>query len=78
MDMMEAFIADSSGREYEIEADKNVPDEHCFETAQPPPNAPAFACRIVFDRFYTLVRGDTAISAKQKAAAQYKLLAENP
>ncbi|MBE1551521.1 hypothetical protein GGC64_005581 [Mycobacterium sp. OAS707] len=78
MDMMEAFIADSSGREHEIEADKNVPDEHCFETAQPPPNAPAFACRIVFDRFYTLVRGDTAISAKQKAAAQYKLLAENP
>ena len=78
MDMMAAFIADSSAREREIEADKNVPDEHCFETNNPPPNGPAFACRIVFNNFYTLVRADTAISAKQKAAAQYKLLAENP
>jgi hypothetical protein len=78
MDMMAAFIADSSSREHEIEADKNVPDERCFETNNPPPDSPAFACRIVFNNFYTLVRADTAISAKQKAAAQYKLLAENP
>jgi hypothetical protein len=78
MDMMTAFIADSSASEHEIEADKNVPDEHCFETNNPPPNRHPFACRIVFDNFYTLVRADTAVSAKQKAAAQYKLLAESP
>jgi hypothetical protein len=78
LDMMGAFIADSSAREHEVEADKNVPDERCFAANNPPPNAPAFACRIVFNNFYTLVRADTAISAKQKAAAQYKLLAENP
>jgi hypothetical protein len=78
MDMMAAFIADSSTREHEIGADENVPDERCIETNNPPPNGPAFACRIVFNNFYTLVRADTAASAKQKAAAQYKLLAQNP
>jgi hypothetical protein len=77
MDMMAAFIADSSSSEHEIGADKNVPDERCFETNNPPPNSPAFACRIVFNNFYTLVRDNTAISAEQKAAAQYKLLANN-
>jgi hypothetical protein len=78
VDIMVAFVADSSSREHEIEADKNAPDERCFETNNPPPNTPGFACRIVFNNFYTLVRADTAVSAKQKAAAQYKLLAENP
>jgi hypothetical protein len=78
MDTMAAFIADSSAREHEIDADENVPDERCFETNKPPPNGPAFACRIVVNNFYTLVRADTAVSAKQKAAAQYKLLAQNP
>jgi hypothetical protein len=78
MDMMAAFIADSSAREHEIEADKSVPDERCFEANKPVPNVPSFACRIVFDSFYTHVRADTAISAKQKAAAQYALLAGSP
>lgn len=78
MDMMAAFVADSSSREHEFEADKNIPDERCFETNNPPPDSPAFACRIVFGNFYTLVRADNAVSAKQKAAAQYKLLAEKP
>jgi hypothetical protein len=78
MDMMTAFTADSSAHEHEIEADKNVLDERCFETNSPPPNGLPFACRIVYNNFYTLVRADTAVSAKQKAAAQYKLLAENP
>jgi hypothetical protein len=75
MDMMAAFIDDSTPREHEIEADKNVPGERCFEANKPPPNAPSFACRIVIDNMYTHVRADTAISAKQKAAAQYVLLA---
>jgi hypothetical protein len=78
MEMMAAFIADSSAREHEIEGDNYVPDEHCFETNNPPPNGHPVGCRIVFNNFYTLVRADTAVSAKQKAAAQYKLLAENP
>jgi hypothetical protein len=78
MDMMAAFIDDSSPREHEIEADKNVPDERCFEANTPVPDARNFACRIVFNNFYTQVRADTAISAKQKAAAQYALLAANP
>jgi hypothetical protein len=78
MDMMAAFIDDSSPREHEIEADKNVPDERCSEVNKPAPNTPGFACRIVFNNYYTLVSADTAISAKQKAAAQYALLAANP
>jgi len=77
-DMMAAFIDDSSSREHEIEADKNVPEERCFEANKPAPDAPNFACRIVFNNFYTHVRADTAISAKQKAAAQHVLLAANP
>ena len=78
LEMMGAFIADSSPREHEIEADKQVPDERCFETNKPAPDTPGFACRVVFNNFYTLVRADTAINAKQKAAAQYVLLAANP
>jgi hypothetical protein len=73
-DMMASFIADSSAREHEIDADKNVPDEHCFETNKPVPDTPGFACRIIVNNFYTLVRGDSAVSVKQKAAAQYVLL----
>lgn len=75
LDMMAEFTADSSSREHAIEADPNVPDERCFQANNPAPNTPGFACRIVVDNFYTLVRADTATSAKEKAAAQYVLLA---
>jgi hypothetical protein len=73
--MRDEFIAESSGREHPIEADPKVPDERCFQVDNPLPNTPAFACRVIVDSLYTVVRGDTATSAKQKAAAQYVLLA---
>lgn len=75
LDMFAEFTAESSAREHEIEADPNITDERCFQTNQPATSTPGVACRIVFDKYYTLVRADTAISVKQKAAAQYALLA---
>jgi hypothetical protein len=77
VDMRDSFIADSSPREHEIDADKNVPDERCFEENKPAPNSPGFSCRVIVKNFYTLVRSDSAASVKQKAAAQYVLLAAN-
>jgi hypothetical protein len=74
-DMSAEFIAENSGHENEIEADPNVPNERCFQTEDPPPQVPQFACRIAFDNFYTVVRANTASSVKEMAAAQYALLA---
>ena len=75
LDMSAEFIAENSGREHEIEADANVPNERCFQLDDPPRDVPAFACRIAFDNFYTVVRANTASSVKEMAAAQYALLA---
>jgi hypothetical protein len=75
LEIFAEFTAEASGREHEIDADPNVPNERCFQANNSPPNAPGFVCRIVFENFYTSQRADTAISAKQKAAAQYALLA---
>jgi hypothetical protein len=75
LEMLAEFTAEASGREHEIDADPNVPDERCFQINNSPSNAPGFVCRIVFENFYTSQRADTAISAKQKSAAQYALLA---
>jgi hypothetical protein len=74
LDMLGEFTAQSAGQEHEIEADPNIPDERCFQADNPVPSVPAFMCRVVVDNFYTLVRADTASSAKEKAAAQYALL----
>jgi hypothetical protein len=73
LEMLAEFTAEASRREHEIDADPSVPDERCFQTNNSPSNA--FVCRIVFENFYTSLRADTAISAKQKSAAQYALLA---
>jgi hypothetical protein len=75
VDMMPEFTAEASGREHAIDADPNVPDERCVQANNPVPNATGFACRIIVDNYYTLVRADTASSAEQKAAAQYALRA---
>jgi hypothetical protein len=75
LEILAEFTAEASGREHEIDADPNVPNERCFQANNSPPTAPGFVCRIVFENFYTSQRADTAISAKQKAAAQYVLLA---
>jgi len=73
LEMLAEFTAEASGREHEIDADPNVPDERCFQVNNSPSNA--FVCRIVFENFYTSLHSDTATSAKQKSAAQYALLA---
>lgn len=75
LDMLAEFTAESSVPAHEIPADPKVPDEHCVQTDNPAPGPPGFACRMVVSNFYTLVHADTADSAKQKAAAQYVLLA---
>ena len=74
-DMSAEFVAQSSGTEHEIEGDPNVPDSRCFQADAPAANAPGYACRLVFDDVYTVVRADTASSAKEMTAAQYALLA---
>jgi hypothetical protein len=76
-EMLAEVTAEVSNREHEIDADPNVPDERCFQANNPPPNLPPYVCRIVFQNFYTSVRAKTAVSAKQKAAAQYALLSGN-
>jgi hypothetical protein len=73
LEMLAEFTAEASGREHEIDADPNVPDERCFQADNSTANA--FVCRIVFENFYTSLRADTAITAKQKSAAQYAMLA---
>ena len=73
LEMLGEFTAEASGREHEIDADPNVPGERCFQINNSASNA--FVCRIVSENFYTSLRADTAISAKQKSAAQYALLA---
>jgi len=73
LEMLAEFTAEASGREHEIDADPNVPGERCFQMNNSPSNG--FVCRIVVENFYTSQRADTAISAKQKSAAQYALLA---
>lgn len=73
LELLAEFTAEASGREHEIDADPNVPDERCFQINNAPSNG--FLCRIVFENFYTSLRADTAISAKQKSAAQYAMLA---
>jgi hypothetical protein len=75
LEMQSEFIAQFSGGEHEVDADPNVPDERCFQADNPIPQVPEFSCRITFDRYYTVVRADTASSASEKAAAQYALLA---
>ena len=74
LEMLAEFSAEAAGREHEIDADRNVPNQHCFQANNPPPTLPPYVCRIVFENVYTSLRADTAISAKQKAAAQYALL----
>ena len=74
-DMSAEFIARSSGTEHEIESDPNVPDSRCFQSDAAEANAPGYACRLVFDNVYTVVRADTASSVKEMTAAQYALLA---
>jgi len=75
LDMLGEFTAQRAGREQEIEADPKIPDERCFQSDNPAPGEPAFVCRVVVNNFYTAVRADTASSVKEKAAAQYALLA---
>jgi hypothetical protein len=75
LDMLSEFTSDVSGGEHEIDADPNIPDERCFQADKAIENVPGFVCRIVVGNFYTAVRADNATSAKQKAAAQYALLA---
>ena len=74
-DMSAEFIAQSSGTEHEIDGDPNVPDSRCFQADAPAASAPGYACRLVFDNVYTVVRADTASSVKEMTAAQYALLA---
>lgn len=74
-DMSAEFLAQSSGTEHEIEGDPNVPDSRCFQSDAPAADAPAYACLLVFDNVYTVVRADTASSMKEMTAAQYALLA---
>lgn len=74
--MLSEFISDAASREHEIEADPNIPDERCAADNKPVANVPGFVCRIAVARFYTSVRADNATTAKQKAAAQYALLAD--
>lgn len=74
-DMSAEFIAQSSGVEHEVEGDPNVPDTRCFQADAPVADVPGYACRLVFDNFYTVVRADTASSVKEMTAAQYALLA---
>jgi hypothetical protein len=76
-EMLAEFTAEAAGREHEIDADPNVPNEHCFQANNPSPNMPAYVCRVVFENFYTSLRADTAIGAQQKAAAQYALFEGN-
>ncbi|HEX2285441.1 MAG TPA: hypothetical protein VHI10_11580, partial [Mycobacterium sp.] len=75
LDMLGEFTAQRAGREHEIEADPNIPDERCFQSDNPAPGEPAFVCRVVVNNFYTSVRANTASNVKEKAAAQYALLA---
>jgi hypothetical protein len=75
LDMLAEFTKESSVPAHEIAADPKVPDEHCVQIDNPAGGPPGFACRMVVNNFYTLVHADTAASAKQKAAAQYVLLA---
>jgi hypothetical protein len=77
LDMMGELTTEFASLQHEIPADPKMPDEHCFQTNNPSAGMPAFACRIVFNNFYTLLPADTPSSAKQKAAAQYVLLAHN-
>ncbi len=74
-DMAAEFIAQSSGTEHEIEGDPKVPKSRCFQADAPAANAQAYACRLVFDNVYTVVRANTASSVKEMTAAQYALLA---
>lgn len=74
-DMSAEFIAQSSGAEREIEGDPNVPDSRCFQADAPAADADGYACRLVFDNVYTVVRATTASSVKEMTAAQYALLA---
>jgi hypothetical protein len=74
-DMSAEFIAQFSGAEHEVDGDPNVPDARCFQADAPAEDVPGYACRLVFDNFYTVVRADTASGAKEMTAAQYALLA---
>jgi hypothetical protein len=74
LDMKSEFAAELSGVAQVFEADEAIPDEHCFKMTNAAPGSAAFACQIVHDNMYTLVRSNTATSAKQMAAAQYALL----
>jgi hypothetical protein len=73
LDMLSGFAAELSGKSQQFEADA-IPDEHCFKLTDAAPGSAAFACQIVHDDVYTMLRSDTATSAKQMAAAQYALL----
>jgi hypothetical protein len=52
-----------------------VPDTRCFQADVPAANEPGYACRLVYDNIYTVVRAKTASSVKEMTAAQYALLA---
>jgi hypothetical protein len=74
LDLKAEFTAELSGVAQEFESDEVIPDEHCFKITDAAPGSAAFACQIVHENLYTMVRSNTATSAKQMAAAQYALL----
>jgi hypothetical protein len=75
LEMLGEFNADFSGVGWEIEADPQIPGERCIKLNNPGPGAPGYACQVVVNDLYTTVRGNTATTVKQRAAAQYALLA---
>jgi hypothetical protein len=74
LDMQAEITAEFSGGGEGFEADPQIPDEHCFRLTDAV-DAPGFACQVIVGNLYTLVKANTATSAKQMAAAQYALLA---
>jgi len=74
-DMSAELLAQSSGTEHEIDGGPNVPESRCFQADAPAADTPGYACRLVFDNIYTVVRANTASSVKEMTAAQYALLA---
>lgn len=74
-DMAAEVITSFADVEQEIVGNPNLPNTRCFSEDAPAANLRGYTCRMWVDDVFTVVRADTAESAKQMAAAQYALLA---
>lgn len=75
--LMAAMIAQNSRGWQQVESPPGLPTVECFETKDKKVNSSRYppTCFIPYDRFVARITGTNVQEMRQKAAAQYKLLA---